>query len=99
VSNEQRYPGSLPGLGNPLGVNIDPTNGYIYWTEGFTQKIRRANLDCSNPVDILRNLAGPSGLSLDLVNSKVYWTNATNTANNPSVQRVRIPITFRRASA
>jgi hypothetical protein len=78
------------GLGNPLGVDVDPISGYIYWTEGSTQKIRRANLDGSNPVDILTNLPGPSGISLDLVNSKVYWTNATNAANNPSVQRANL---------
>jgi len=80
----------LTGLGNPLGVDIDPINGYVYWTEGSTQKIRRANLDGSNPVDLLTNLPGPDGLSLDLVNSKVYWTNATNTANNPTLQRANL---------
>jgi hypothetical protein len=80
----------LTGLGGPTGIDIDPINQHIYWTEpqGLNNgKIRRANLDGSGIVDVVTGLAGPAGISLDLSASKIYWTNGTNTAGNPTVQR------------
>ena len=81
----------MTGMGFPTGIDVDPVNQHIYWTESTTalnsRRIRRADLDGSNIVDIVTGLVGADGISLDLSASKIYWTNRTNTANNPTVQR------------
>jgi len=43
----------------------------VYWIE--LAKIRRANLDGTNPVDLVTGVNGGQGLALDLTNNHVYW--------------------------
>jgi DNA-binding beta-propeller fold protein YncE len=63
------------------GVAVDPTAGYVYWTEhdscqgGSNHAIRRANLDGSSRVTLLSNgLSYPEQIALDLVHRTMYWT-------------------------
>ncbi len=64
-----------------------PQSSKIYWTDyrDFDSKlardvdngmIRRANLDGSNPEDVLTELSGPVGIALDSTAGKMYWTEA-----------------------
>jgi low density lipoprotein receptor-related protein 5/6 len=56
--------------------------GAIYWVDSGTNKIQRANLDGTNPVDVMSNMTGypgnpvgsASGLTLNVPAGKVYWT-------------------------
>jgi hypothetical protein len=87
----------LTGLFSPTGVDVDPINGHVYWTEPSgpnTGRIRRADLNGANPTDVVTGLAAPAGISLDFSQSKIYWTNASYDPSNsntnpiqPTVQR------------
>ena len=46
----------------------------MYWTDEWTEKIQRANLDGSNIEDLVtQGLEGPSGIALDVEGGKMYW--------------------------
>ena len=60
----------------------EPIAQYIYWTEWGSGKIRRANLDGSNVVDIVDTGYFPVGIAIDLSGGKLYWTDKTS--NNHS---------------
>ena len=48
---------------------------YIYWIEvGGGGKIRRANLDGTNPVDRVTGVGNGYAIALDLTNNHIYWT-------------------------
>ncbi len=54
----------------PSGIAFDPVNNYIYWADRQTNKLRRMNLDGSNPVDIfsvdtLAGVSAPVDLMVD----------------------------------
>ena len=49
----------------------------MYWTDGVTAKIQRANLDGSNVEDLITftpGLSQPHGIALDVGRGKMYWT-------------------------
>ena len=49
----------------------------MYWTDGGTDKIQRANLDGSNIEDLVTQTQGlrvQSGIALDVAGGKMYWT-------------------------
>ena len=49
--------------------------GKMYWTDGGTHKIQRANLDGSGVEDLVTSgLLYPDSLALDLGAGKMYWT-------------------------
>ena len=57
----------------PPGVGA----GKLYWTDGGTDKIQRANLDGSGVEDLVPRASGlgwPWGLALDVEAGKLYWT-------------------------
>jgi hypothetical protein len=41
----------ITGVSNGQGIALDLTNNHMYWVEVGISKIRRANLDGTNPVD------------------------------------------------
>jgi hypothetical protein len=59
-----------------LGLQIDPANKKIYWTDGEHRegRIRRANLDGSNVETLLSRLTNPRGLAIDVKGGKMYWS-------------------------
>jgi len=61
--------------------SVISSTGKIYWTDGGTNKIQRADLDGSNVEDLVTSgLSGPRGIDVDLFNGKMYWTD--NGADN-----------------
>ena len=46
----------------------------IYWTDAYSKKIQRADLDGSNVEDLVTGLNEPIGLALDAMGRKMYWT-------------------------
>jgi hypothetical protein len=67
----------MTGLGGPWALAIDSQAGKIYWTESSADKIRRANLDGTEPEDLITTgLSIPRDLVLDVDNNKMYWADA-----------------------
>jgi hypothetical protein len=46
----------------------------MYWTDSFTAKIQRANLDGTSIEDLVTGLVDPFGIALDVAAGKMYWT-------------------------
>ena len=67
-----------PGVPN-LGA------GKMYWVDGGTKKIQRANLDGSGVEDLVKGLVSPADLVMDPYVGKMYWadggTNKIQRAN------------------
>ncbi|MDZ4780454.1 MAG: hypothetical protein SGJ19_09405, partial [Planctomycetia bacterium] len=66
------------------GIAVDLTTGKVYWTDSDNSeinaairggKIRRANLDGSQPEDVVAtDLLHPGGIAVDSIENKVYWS-------------------------
>ena len=65
-------------INDPYGIDIDETNGKIYWADD-DGNVSRANLDGSNPEIGYFNLAGAQwrDLTLDVENNKMYILDAS----------------------
>ena len=49
----------------------------MYWTDGWTKKIQRANLDGTNVEDLVTGKWGhPEGIALDVAAGKMYWVDS-----------------------
>ena len=67
-----------------FGKTVQLTNGtnetgtkLMYWTDGRTQKIQRADLDGNIIEDLITTrLNTPFGIALDLFSGKMYWTDS-----------------------
>ena len=72
-------PNLITGLQTPKGLAVDGAGGKVYYIEQTgdrTGRIRRANLDGSNP-QLVKNLTSvPGGIAVDALNDKLYITNA-----------------------
>ena len=56
------------------GIALDRQAGKMYWVENSANKIRRANLNGSEPEDLVATDIFPTGIALDLNVRKMYWT-------------------------
>ncbi|XP_035692507.1 low-density lipoprotein receptor-related protein 6-like [Branchiostoma floridae] len=65
-------------LGEPRSIALDPSEGYMYWTDwGEKPRIERAELDGSNRnVLVNTSLGWPNGLAIDYSARKLYWGDA-----------------------
>ncbi|MDE0435977.1 MAG: hypothetical protein OXH92_18410 [Bryobacterales bacterium] len=64
----------VTGLGNPVGLELDPGAGKMYWTHNLGGKIRRASLDGTGVEDVTPGaFLLPEGLALDAGAGKMYW--------------------------
>ena len=67
-----RRTGSLSAV--PV-IPLPYRGGKVYWADGRTDKIQRANLDGSGVQDLVTTgLNSPLGLALDPAGRKMYWT-------------------------
>ena len=66
----------LENLTYPNGIDFDPYNHYIYWTDTYRDEIQRSSVYGMNQTVIHSGVSYPSGLALDLVAGNVYWINA-----------------------
>ncbi|XP_060033733.1 low-density lipoprotein receptor-related protein 2 [Erinaceus europaeus] len=65
-------------LGNPRGIAVDPTVGYLFFSDWESlsgqSKVERAFMDGTNRKDLVKTKLGwPAGITLDIVNKRVYW--------------------------
>ena len=69
-------------------IALDVAGGKMYWSNGITNSIFRANLDSSNPEEILKLLVGtPLDIALDVESGKIYWT---QWQGNASISRANL---------
>ena len=58
----------ITGVNDSFAIALDLTNNHIYWTEVSTSKIRRANLDGTDPVDLITGVINPGrGIALKIL--------------------------------
>ncbi len=60
-------------IGNSFGLALDLDDQKVYWAERENGKIRNANLDGSDPADVVTGLDLPLGIALDQGGGRVYW--------------------------
>ena len=74
------------GVQTPGGIVVDPTAGYIYWTNVFS--IERANLDGTGRTSLYADasMAFPWGIDIDREAGKLYW----GEANGDVVRRINL---------
>ena len=63
----------VQNLTYPIGVDFDPFNNRIYWTDYSLGTVKRSLIDGSNQETIRSGIARPYGIALDLVAENVYW--------------------------
>lgn len=72
-------------VSQPKDIEIDATNGKIYWTDDLQQEIKRANLDGSS-VETLWSCGSDCagfGLALDISGDALYWTTNNKVFTSP----------------
>ncbi|XP_025082085.1 low-density lipoprotein receptor-related protein 4-like [Pomacea canaliculata] len=71
---------SPDGLQNPYGIDYDPVDGRVYWSDAQEKTIRSANLDGSDARLVLNISQGGSlwGLSVDSVSRLLFYTDDGN---------------------
>lgn len=53
-------------IGNPIGLDVDPVNGKLYWMDNALQKIHRANLDGTGIEDVVTGFSAGAGVTIVL---------------------------------
>ncbi|KAL8183430.1 UNVERIFIED_CONTAM: Low-density lipoprotein receptor- protein 2 [Gekko kuhli] len=69
------------GLGNPRGIAVDPTVGYLFFSDwdnlSGNPKVERAFMDGTNRLDLIKTKLGwPAGITLDIIPKRVYWVDS-----------------------
>lgn len=64
----------LNSVRRPVGVDYDPMEGYIYWSDSYRNEIFRAHLNGSSQEQIVDHLRTPDGIAVDAVGRNLYWT-------------------------
>lgn len=62
------------GLQKPIAIVLDESAGKMYWTDWWSGKIIKANLDGSAIEDLIVVGGNPYALALDIPKGKIYWT-------------------------
>ncbi|XP_048725147.2 low-density lipoprotein receptor-related protein 2 isoform X1 [Caretta caretta] len=68
-------------LGNPRGIALDPTVGYLFFSDwdnlSGDPKVERAFMDGTNRQDLIKTKLGwPAGITLDIVSKRLYWVDS-----------------------
>lgn len=69
------------GGGNSYGLALDTVNKQIYWADGATATIRRANYNGSGsvfPSVVVATNVGATSIEVDPAAKKIFWTNWGN---------------------
>ncbi|KAL3265566.1 hypothetical protein HHI36_009771 [Cryptolaemus montrouzieri] len=64
----------LPNSRFAIGIDYDPVDGFIYWTDDFSRKIERARLNGSDLQDVITTeVISPDGIAIDWISRNIYW--------------------------
>ncbi len=66
--------GASSALYGPWSLDLDLQNGKIYWSEPYSYRIGRANLDGTNVETVPVYVIFPLGMKLDVAAGKIYFT-------------------------
>ncbi|XP_070556143.1 low-density lipoprotein receptor-related protein 4-like [Ptychodera flava] len=65
----------LTDVSNPVGLDYDPVESKVYWTDTILKSINRASLDGSDrEVIASTNVQVADGIAIDVEGRKLYWT-------------------------
>ncbi|KAM9312056.1 low-density lipoprotein receptor [Gastrophryne carolinensis] len=66
------------GLAKPRDIVVDPTKGFMYWTDwGFPAKIEKGGLNGNARQTLVSdNIEWPNGITLDLTLQRLYWVDS-----------------------
>jgi len=79
----------VSGLLTPKDIEVDVTDGLIYWCDDEAGKIQRASLDTFAVEDVVTGLSRVNGIALDRGNGKLYWSQG-NAYTECSIRRANI---------
>lgn len=64
----------LNNVRRPVGVEFDPLNGFVYWSDSFRDVISRVHLNGSTQEEVVDRLRTPNGIAVDFIARNLYWT-------------------------
>ncbi|XP_056426469.1 low-density lipoprotein receptor isoform X2 [Hyla sarda] len=66
------------GLAKPRDIVVDPTKGFMYWTDwGSPAKIERGGLNgAARHTLVDSDIEWPNGITLDLTHQRLYWVDS-----------------------
>ncbi|XP_075715127.1 low-density lipoprotein receptor [Rhinoderma darwinii] len=66
------------GLAKPRDIVVDPTKGFMYWTDwGSPAKIEKGGLNgVARQTLVNRDIEWPNGITLDLIHQRLYWVDS-----------------------
>jgi|CXWL01.1.fsa_nt_gi hypothetical protein len=68
----------ITGLDRPTGLDIDPVNGKLYWTNNL--QIMRSNLDGTGAQAVYTGTLVTMDVKVDAAGGKMYWTHDNGTS-------------------
>ncbi|KDR24262.1 Low-density lipoprotein receptor-related protein 4, partial [Zootermopsis nevadensis] len=72
-----KYTALLKGLHNAIALDYHYKKGLIYWSDVSMDVIRRATLNGTGAVDVIRwGLESPSGVAIDWIHDTIFWTDS-----------------------
>ncbi|XP_021915388.1 low-density lipoprotein receptor-related protein 4 isoform X2 [Zootermopsis nevadensis] len=75
--NSAKYTALLKGLHNAIALDYHYKKGLIYWSDVSMDVIRRATLNGTGAVDVIRwGLESPSGVAIDWIHDTIFWTDS-----------------------
>lgn len=64
----------LDNVRRPVGVDFDPVNKYVYWSDSHRDVISRVHLNGSAQEKVVDRLRTPNGIAIDYIARNLYWT-------------------------
>ncbi|CAG9854879.1 unnamed protein product [Phyllotreta striolata] len=75
--SNSKYTALLRGLHNAISLDFHYEKGYIFWTDVSMSVIRRAFINGTGIIDIVKSgLESPGGIALDWIHDLIFWTDS-----------------------
>ncbi|KAJ9600525.1 hypothetical protein L9F63_026338, partial [Diploptera punctata] len=75
--NSAKYTALLKGLHNAIALDYHYKKGLIYWSDVSMDVIRRATLNGTGAIDVIKwGLESPGGVAIDWIHDIIFWTDS-----------------------
>ncbi|XP_046395098.1 low-density lipoprotein receptor-related protein 4-like [Ischnura elegans] len=75
--NNIKYTAILKGLQNAIALDYHYEQGLLYWSDVSLDVIKRANINGTGSVDVIRwGLDSPGGVAIDWIHGLLFWTDS-----------------------